>query len=96
VNDHTLLVFVAEANGSGERQVTQPNQNAPFTSDEGAVWSPDGRWLAFQRIHPVCPIPPAPCDAFSTLVWDIYVVRPDGSGLRGLTNGEGDSVRPSW
>jgi len=58
----------------------------PRLPGESAVhnpqWSPDGRWLAFHG-------------GKGTNV-QIYVVRPDGSGLRRLTDGSGDNVTPSF
>ena len=41
----------------------------------GVIWSPDGQWLAFNV---------APGGGFNE---QIYVVRPDGTGLRRLTDG---------
>jgi len=48
-------------------------------SDGLPVWSPDGRWIAFRS------------DRDGT--WAIYVVRPDGSGLRRVTDAP---VLPLW
>jgi dipeptidyl aminopeptidase/acylaminoacyl peptidase len=45
----------------------------------GVQWSPDGRWLAFTL---------APGGGMNT---QIYLVRPDGSGLRRLTDGGKDN-----
>jgi Tol biopolymer transport system component len=47
--------------------------------DSGVAWSPDGRTIAFGRSHD---------DRPATL----YLVHPDGSGLRRLTKG----YSPSW
>ena len=46
-------------------------------------WSPDGRWILFtsHRDHP---------DNYT----DVYVMRPDGSGIRRLTNDAG--YTPAW
>jgi Tol biopolymer transport system component len=44
-------------------------------------WSPDGQWIAFQAWQP----PGA---------GQIYVVHPDGSGLRRVTDGTGNCVDP--
>jgi Tol biopolymer transport system component len=46
-------------------------------------WSPDGRWILFtsHRDHP---------DNYT----DVYVMRPDGSGIRRLTNNLG--YTPAW
>jgi Tol biopolymer transport system component len=46
------------------------------------VWSPDGRWIAFQY--------------YTDENWHIAVVRPDGSELKIVTRGPYDDREPSW
>lgn len=50
--------------------------------DNFPMWSPDGERLAFSRLAD---------DNF-----DIYSIRPDGSGLRRLTDAEGNDSHPAW
>jgi Tol biopolymer transport system component len=50
--------------------------------DEYPTWSPDGQWIAFHSNR----------DGD----FDIYIVRPDGSKLRQLTDDDDDDVQPSW
>ncbi len=107
----TSALFVMNADGSGAHRITPR-----FTTLDKA-WSPDGRWIVFQRsfgklylVHPdgrgLHEIPIAYPDgvgsafyptwspdgsriAFSLQApgnWDIYTVRPDGSGLQRVTN----------
>lgn len=45
-------------------------------------WSPDGQWIAFAS------------DRSGEL--EIWVVRPDGSGLKQVTSGPGSKTWPSW
>jgi Tol biopolymer transport system component len=49
-------------------------------NDWGPAWSPDGRWIAFNSDRDLLP--------------QIYVVHPDGTGLRRLTEIEGEY--PAW
>jgi TolB protein len=65
----THALFVARADGSGQRRLT------PWSLDAGdnPDWSPNGRLILF-RSH----------ESGATQS-QIYVVRPDGSGLRPLT-----------
>jgi len=46
------------------------------------VWSPDGRWIAFQY--------------YVDENWHIAIVHPDGTGLRAVTRGPFDDREPSW
>ena len=58
-------------------------------------WSPDGQWIAFSSDRDTKP-------GRATLSWDllqstaIYLVRPDGTGLRRLTDLGGYSGSPQW
>ena len=58
--------------------------------DEDIAWSPDGRWIAF--------VMSASHGSSDTGGFnDLFVVRPDGSGLRNVTRGRvSDSACPSW
>jgi TolB protein len=60
------------------------------------AWSPDGRWIAFSRIRSVTPDGPAEGRARHRAITALYVVRPDGTGLRRLTPWGIDVVSPDW
>lgn len=68
-------IFVMNANGTGTRRVTPWQMQAGDHPD----WSPDGRWIVFRS--------PDPGGFAGT---DLYRVRPDGTGLRRLTNTKPD------
>lgn len=51
-------------------------------------WSPDGTELAFVSARHA--------SAGRDLRTDVFAVRPDGSGLRRVTDGRGRSARPAW
>jgi TolB protein len=63
-------LFVARADGSRQRQIT------PWALDAGdnPDWSPDGQLIVFR----------APSHGFENS--QVYVIRPDGTGLRQLTH----------
>lgn len=70
-------IRLIEANGGNDRALwsTPSAQNGYAVS--GLSWKPDGTEIAFASDHE---------QAVSAFTWDIYAVRPDGSGLRKLTN----------
>lgn len=79
-------VVTITVDGGDERVVTE----SPAASVD---WSPDGDWIAVARAHNsgVCNNGQATCPA----TWNIWLVRPDGSGMRRLTSGTRD-LSPSF
>ncbi len=51
------------------------------------VWSPDGNTIAFAM---------SPAGATDPNESDVYVMRPDGTGIRRLTEAPGDDSHPHW
>jgi TolB protein len=72
-------LFVLPLAGGGETQITSSGPGAAL--NENPVWSPDGSLVAFNRSVGGDPS-------------RIYVVRPDGTGLRRVSTVPGE--RPSW
>jgi Tol biopolymer transport system component len=62
-------IFVADTDGSNEHRVS--HSTTPVEDDQ-AHWSPDGRWIVFDRCTHS-----GPCS--------IWLVRPDGNGQRRLS-----------
>src|SRR5580765_4001342 len=79
--DGTRLAYVSDESGVPQVWVVQTAGGAPVQVTTGddpvgrVVWSPNGEWLALSI---------APGGGMNT---QIYVVRPDGSGMRRLTDG---------
>ena len=62
-------IFVVQPDGSGLRKVSH---SAVAVEDDQAHWSPNGRWIVFDRC-----MSKGPCS--------VWLVRPDGSGQRRLS-----------
>ena len=74
--------YLISTDGSGARKLPY----IPWT----AVWSPNGRQIAFVGNRPRGG--PCPCKDNS----DIYVMNADGSGTRRLTHHAGYNAEPAW
>ncbi len=73
-------IYTVGSNGRSMRRLTRDG-------DEDPVFSPDGAELAFTRQTPI-----GPMEARS----DIYVMSPDGKGLRRLTSTGTQNYEPAW
>ena len=79
-------LFVVNADGSDLRQLVPAEMNALIPS-----WSADGSTIVF---HSSTFLPGYPQDETARTV-DVYTIRPDGGGLRQVTN-DGVSTWPRW
>jgi TolB protein len=77
-------LFTVKADGHGLRRLTSGSD-----SESSPSWSPNGRLIAFDRADREDP-------ELDRSLYDIFVVRPNGSGLRRLTHGEPYSTDPTW
>jgi Tol biopolymer transport system component len=72
-------IWVMRRDGSGQRQVTNPNKRpakqgtVPPVSDSDPAWSPDGKTLYLSRF------------VWRTYEYSLFSVRSDGTGLRRFT-----------
>jgi Tol biopolymer transport system component len=79
-------VWLMNADGSGQRQLThtQYSSTAHTYGASAPAWSPDGSVILFQSDLPGEP-------------YDLYTIRPDGSGVTNLTNTAGAAeTRAAW
>jgi hypothetical protein len=86
--DESKLVFTSLEDGYNRLYIMdlQTAQRTMVTRESfgyRAAWSPDGKWIAFMSNH---------------LDWndDIYIIAPDGTGLRRLTTDRGVDDYPQW
>lgn len=100
-NDKRLAFVSTRAKGTADIWILDLRRHRSRNLTQGAggnfrpSWSPDGKWLAFSsdRNTPVRPT----AGRFEQLQEaSIYVMRPDGSGLRRLTPAGRFSGSPQW
>ena len=96
------LVFVS-TRGSGYANIwtldIATRRAKALTSGPGGdfrpAWSPDGKWIAFSSGHGITP-------PFAEGRWErqqlaeIYLIRPDGAGMKKVTNTGGFCGSPKW
>jgi Tol biopolymer transport system component len=81
----SLVIFVANADGSGQRQLTFPADST--INDDSPAWSPDGTRLVFVRYQVAQP----------DLKFHLNVINGDGTGLKTITPDSLQSIlRPDW
>src|SRR4051812_42619278 len=92
VADRRSQVFVVALPEDGSDDAAAPPQPMQVTTGDAdcadVTWSPDGTELAFVSSRHE--------RADRDLVTDVYVVRPDGSQLRRVTQSRGDCSRPVY
>jgi Tol biopolymer transport system component len=74
-------LFTVDAAGLDRRQITVSDL-PPSSFDNQPVWSPDGSSIAIA--------------SETEAGYDIYVMNPDGTGLRQVTDIEGIELDPAW
>jgi len=82
-NGHGASLYVASLDGKTCKKIT------PGTFDDSdPVWSPNGAWIAFTRAIPwrIAANPRS----------HIFLIRPNGSGVRQLTDGPKSDDHPGW
>jgi TolB protein len=79
--DGNQEIYIMNADGSNQQRVTTHTTN----NDWGPVWSPDGQTLALVSTH-------------TTLGGDsdIFLISPDGTNFRSITNSSADDYAPAW
>ena len=89
--DGDFEVYTIRIDGTDLRRLTRSPGN-----DAHTAWSPDGDWIAFASARggfkdeaPLHPYNPQPYG-------DLYVMRPDGSDVRRLTDDQFEEGTPAW
>ena len=88
--DGTQMVYRAIVNGQHDIWLLdvatgkQTNVTDDADLDIEPDWSPDGQWIAFGSLRPGAPF------------FDLYVMRPDGSDVRQVTEDPAKEANPVW
>ena len=85
VSDQNNRASIVRAPAGGGSIKVLVNGRLTMTDNRLPVWSPDGTKILFQRRVDL-----------STSVYDLYTVRPDGSGLHQITHGDNCDSDASW
>jgi Tol biopolymer transport system component len=90
---HSLGLWLMDADGSNQHRLLTVSPPCAGALEAEPDWSPDGEWIAFA---PTC----KRSVGGKRRYWsDIWLIRPDGTGLRRLTDGRASSARygsPAW
>jgi Tol biopolymer transport system component len=87
----TILILAGAVMYAGAGLSGQPAQEPVTVSYADVAWSPDGAYLSFTQFTNTG-VKMSP----TSLKLDIYVVKPDGSGLTRVTTDEKNNVSASW
>lgn len=100
--DSTRIVFVStRATGHANLWVLDiaTHKTTSLTTGDGGdfrpAWSPDGQWIAFSSDRG-SELPPATGRWERLQLADLYIVHPDGTGLRRLSEHGGFCGSPKW
>jgi WD40 repeat protein len=78
-NNNATEIRLIEADGTGDQRLWEvPHPEITTAGLHFLDWSPDGTELAFTSGHE---------DYCSIYIYDVYTIKPDGTGLRRVTNG---------
>lgn len=102
--DGRWIAFASDLHGSWQVYKIRPDgsHQTQITHHAGGAfylrWSPDGKQIVFDDYRPSDQVPPLACMPICGLddSQQIWVVRPDGRGLRQLTSLSGYSWTPAW
>ena len=106
--DGKSLAFVSSRSGQADVWVLDLASRALRNitnhpaGDFRPAWSPDGQWIAFSSdrdpAHAACPstTQPGPASFVVPQYTSIYVMHPDGSGLRRVTDSTEVAGTPQW
>jgi Tol biopolymer transport system component len=89
--DGNYEIYTMRLDGSEVRKLTNSHGN-----DAHPIWSPDGNWIVFSSSRKGFK-DEAMLDEWGPQPYgDLYVMRPDGSDVRQLTDNQFEEATPAW
>jgi Tol biopolymer transport system component len=96
LGDHPAGEGIYLMNSSDGGNLVRTTANPYGWFDIDPVWSPGGQWIAFSRIKSITPVGPAGGRPRERAISALFLVHPDGSGLRRVTPWGIDIAGPDW
>ncbi len=88
--DEDFRIYLVRPDGSGLRQLT----SSP--GDAHSAWSPDGEWVIFSSAKMGFKDERGLLETIPQPYGELFIVRPDGTGLRQLTDNQWEDATPTW
>ena len=88
--DEDFRLYLIRPDGTGLRKLT----DSP--GDAHSIWSPDGQWIVFSSARMGFKDERALAETIPQPYGELFAVRPDGTGLRQLTDNQWEDATPAW
>ena len=86
VRNGDYQLYLMRPDGTRQRRITRA-RGLEQNPQQNPTWSPDGKWIAFTG---------ARGQMFCGERCELYVMRPNGTGLRRLTHDRSEDTNPAW
>ena len=88
--DEDFRLYLIRPDGKGLRKLT----DSP--GDAHSIWSPDGQWIVFSSARMGFKDERALSETIPQPYGELFMIRPDGTGLRQLTDNQWEDATPAW
>jgi TolB protein len=88
--DEDFRLYLIRPDGTGLRKLT----DSP--GDAHSIWSPDGQWIVFSSARMGFKDERALSETIPQPYGELFMIRPNGTGLRQLTDNQWEDATPAW
>lgn len=88
--DEDFRLYLVRPDGTGLRTLT----DSP--GDAHSIWSPDGQWIVFSSARMGFKDERALSEQIPQPYGELFMIRPNGTGLRQLTDNQWEDATPAW